>query len=129
MVMMPLVEMLRGMEPNPAYALDPKWNIVAWNSAAEMIFGDLETVPDRLRNYLNLVFTSPVLRERFVNWEDVARCSIAHFRTDSAAHVNDPEWMRMVGEVKRHSDGGAASRCCTSVGRNRKEIWVSRIGH
>ncbi|HEY6849318.1 MAG TPA: helix-turn-helix transcriptional regulator [Terracidiphilus sp.] len=103
MVMTPLLGMLRGMEPNPAYALDPKWNIVAWNRASETIFGDLESVHPAERNYLNLIFTSSVLRERFVNWEDVARCSIAHFRTDSAAHVNDPEWMRMVDELRARS--------------------------
>ena len=104
MVMTPLLGMLRGMEPNPAYALDPKWNIVAWNRASEAIFGDLDTVPLAERNYLNLIFTSPALRERFVNWEDVARCSIAHFRTDSAGHVNDPEWIRMVDELRGRSD-------------------------
>jgi transcriptional regulator with XRE-family HTH domain len=77
MVMTPLLGMLRGMEPNPAYVLDPKWNIVAWNRTSELIFGDLETVHPAERNYLNLIFTSSVLRERFVNWEEVARCSIA----------------------------------------------------
>jgi hypothetical protein len=104
MVMTPLLGMLRGMEPNPAYVLDPKWNIVAWNRTSELIFGDLETVHPAERNYLNLIFTSSLLRERFVNWEEVARCSIAHFRTDSATHVNDPEWMRMVEELRTRSD-------------------------
>jgi hypothetical protein len=38
------------MEPNPAYALDPKWEIVAWNKGSEEIFGDLDQMHREDRN-------------------------------------------------------------------------------
>jgi transcriptional regulator with XRE-family HTH domain len=103
LVMTPLREMLRGMEPNPAYALDPKWDIVAWNQGAETIFGDLGRMPREERNYMKLIFTAPAFRELFVNWEEVARCSLAHFRSDSAGDVDDPDWLRMVADLKKRS--------------------------
>jgi len=103
LVMAPLKEMLRGMNPNPAYALDARWEIVAWNQASEAIFGDLALLPREERNYMKLIFTAPAFRELFVNWEEVARCSLAHFRSDSAGLVDDPDWIRMVADLKRRS--------------------------
>ena len=102
--MAPLKAMLCGMHPKPSYALDPKWEIVAWNASAEaIIFGDLGSRPREDRKYMKLIFTDPGLRELFVNWEEVARCSLAHFRYDSDGLVEDPDWIRMVAELKRRS--------------------------
>ena len=37
-------------------------------------------------------------------WQaEFARCSLAHFRTDSAGLVEDTEWIRMVADLKRRS--------------------------
>jgi MmyB-like transcription regulator ligand binding domain len=91
------------MEPNPAYALDPQWEILAWNKGAETLFGDLGQMSREERNYLKLIFTSPVLQKLFVNWSEVARCALAHFRSDSAGHVDDPKWIRMVADLKQRS--------------------------
>lgn len=101
--MVSLRAMLGGLDPNPAYALDSHWQIVAWNKSAAIIFGDLNAMPTDDRNYLRLIFTSPRLRELFVNWEEVARCSLAHFRGDSAGNVDDVRWELLVSDLRRHS--------------------------
>ncbi|HEY8997189.1 MAG TPA: helix-turn-helix transcriptional regulator [Edaphobacter sp.] len=103
-VLLPLRLILRGLEPNPAYVLDSQWRIVAWNHAAERVFGDLSALPDEERNYLKLIFTSPVLQELFVNWKEVAQCTLAHFRSDSASLVDDPAWKRIVDDLCRRSE-------------------------
>jgi hypothetical protein len=37
-------------------------------------------------------------------WQaESARCSLVHFRTDSAGPVEDTEWIRMVADLKRRS--------------------------
>ncbi|MDE1176880.1 MAG: helix-turn-helix transcriptional regulator [Edaphobacter sp.] len=102
-IMTPLQAMLDGMNPNPAYALNPRWDFVAWNNAASTAFGDLAAMSPGERNYLRLVFTSPHLQNLFVNWEEVARCSLAHFRTDSVALIDDPSWIAMVADLRRRS--------------------------
>jgi transcriptional regulator with XRE-family HTH domain len=102
-VMVPLRAMLRGLEPNPAYALSPQWQIVAWNGGAEKLFGDLGSLEPGERNYLKLVFTSPRLRQIFLNWEEVARCCMAHFRTDTADQIDDPDWNSLVAGLKKES--------------------------
>jgi transcriptional regulator with XRE-family HTH domain len=101
--MVSLRAMLRGLDPNPAFALDSYWQIIGWNSGAEMIFGNLNAMPAEDRNYLRLIFTSSRLRELFVNWEEVALCSLAHFRGDSAANVDDARWNLLVADLKKHS--------------------------
>jgi transcriptional regulator with XRE-family HTH domain len=98
-----LQAMLGALDPNPAYAVDSQWQIIAWNKGAETIFGDLSAIPAGDRNYLKLIFTSPGLRELFVNWEEVARCSLAHFRSDSAGNVDDVRWDLLVSDLKKQS--------------------------
>jgi transcriptional regulator with XRE-family HTH domain len=102
-VIIPLKAMLRSMEPNAAYALDPKWDLIAWNEGAEIMFGGLSQMLREHRNYLKLMFTSPAFRELFVDWEEVARCCLANFRSDSASHVDDPNWISMVDDLKKRS--------------------------
>jgi len=101
--MVSLRALLGGLDPNPAYALDSQWNVIAWNKGAEIIFGNLTGVPIEDRNYLRLIFTSQRLRELFVNWEEVARCSLAHFRGDSAGNVDEVRWELLVSDLKKRS--------------------------
>lgn len=102
-VMTPLRAMLQGMEPHPAYVLDPQWHFVAWNRGTEALFGPLGDLSFEERNFVKLIFTSPSFQRIFINWEDVARCALAHFRSDSAANVDDPYWLRMVAHLKKRS--------------------------
>jgi transcriptional regulator with XRE-family HTH domain len=101
--MLSLHALLGGLEPNPAYALDSYWQIIAWNKGAEIIFGDLSTMSLENRNYVRLIFTSPRLRELFANWEEAARCALAHFRSDSAGNVEEVGWNVLVSDLKEQS--------------------------
>lgn len=97
-------QMIRSMNPHPAYALDPHWNIVAYNEAAQSIlFGDIESLPKEERNFMRLVFTSPRFRSLYVNWEEVAHCSMAHFRSDSVTHVADHRWLQLIDDLNARS--------------------------
>jgi len=66
--------MLDAHEPYPAFALDRYWNIVHWNRPLALMLSDLTADGksiDRI-NALDLVFRPGLLREQFVNWEEVA---------------------------------------------------------
>jgi transcriptional regulator with XRE-family HTH domain len=99
-----LDRMIRAMEPNPAYVLDPVWNVVAWNADAVDLFGDFEKIPAEHRNMVRLVFLDEGFRNRFCNWLEVACCVLGHFRSDSAEHVEDAYWKTLVSDLNAGSE-------------------------
>lgn len=49
------------------------------------------------------MFTDQSFRELFVDWETVAYCMLAHFRSDSAALVGQNEWQKLIDEIRELS--------------------------
>jgi PAS domain-containing protein len=95
-------QVIDSINPNPAYVLDTRWDILAWNRGAEELFGDFNALPESRRNFVWLTFAGR-FRSLYVNWEQVARCVIAHFRSDSVSHVGDLRWLQLVDELNQVS--------------------------
>ncbi|RAR38967.1 helix-turn-helix transcriptional regulator [Paenibacillus sp. MDMC362] len=94
-----LQNLLSQLEYCPTYVTDEKMNIVNWNKAAAVIFGDFDKMDDRDRNAVWRCFTSKVYRELFLNWEDHAQRLIAQFRLAYTRFVGD-EWFKgMIQEL------------------------------
>lgn len=86
----------------PAYIMDLRWNIIAWNRSADELFSFTErTLPDR--NLLRMVFTDPQLRSRLPDWQQDAAKLVAQFRCDMAAYPQDPVTQNLVAEIKQLS--------------------------
>jgi transcriptional regulator with XRE-family HTH domain len=51
--------------PYPAYCTDALTNVIAWNAAAALVFGDYAAWPAEQRNLLLLLFTETGFRTRF----------------------------------------------------------------
>ncbi len=96
-------QVIASMDPNPSYVLDTRWNLLAWNRGARELFGDFGDIPEHRRNLIRLTFLDPQYRQLFINWSDVAHCTMAHFRTDSVAHVDDPSWLGLIDELTSES--------------------------
>lgn len=79
-----LQRILDTLEFSPAYVKTPYWDVIAWNRAAEVVFHDLLSLPEGQRNLLRLIFCRPHVRERMLDWENVARFVVATFRTETA---------------------------------------------
>ncbi|QRG65910.1 helix-turn-helix transcriptional regulator [Brevibacillus choshinensis] len=89
---------------SPAYVADQRLNIVAWNKAANMIYGNYEQMSTRERNSIWRTFTSPYVRELLQeNWENHARHRLAHFRSSYAAYTDDPWWHELIGDLNEVS--------------------------
>jgi len=86
----------------PAYVMNLRWDVVAWNHLADELlnFRELE-VPER--NILRMVFTNPSLRRRLPNWQQDASRLLAHFRCDLAAVPEDPVLQALVEDLCRLS--------------------------
>ena len=79
-------------------------DILAWNRAATLVFGDLGAVPARERTWLRLLFTDTPVRRRFANWELAVRDYLALYRAASARHLDDPAHAREIAELTATSD-------------------------
>jgi len=95
----PLVQqMMDELATRPAYVLNLRWDVVAWNAAADRYFG-FAAREQPARNLLRLVFTAPDLRERLPAWQEDAPRLLACFRRDLAATPQDPMMLALVDEL------------------------------
>lgn len=93
----PLLRLLTAAHPAPAWVLNRRADLVAWNGAAEALLGDLNGEP----NYLRLVFG-----DRGALWADralVAQDAVAHLR----AVTTDIREHPAVGELVRELSAAA----------------------
>lgn len=85
-----LAQHVKQLDPCPAYILDAKLNILAWNRMAAELFEDYGAMEDEERNAVWLMFTSPHYRERIVDWGELAKSVISQFRNTYGKHIHDP---------------------------------------
>lgn len=83
----------------PALVLGKRLDILEWNPAAAVLYTDFAALPAHRRNYVSLLFTHPVIRELHQRWESDARDAVGALRMEAAADPEDPELVRLVGEL------------------------------
>lgn len=96
----PLQRMLDSLTSQPAYVLGRRWDVLAWNRAAELLFGDYGKLNGDERNIMHIVFASIEHRRLLVDWKDVASTVLAMFRADSARYAGDPEFERLISTLE-----------------------------
>lgn len=79
-----LRRVLEALADCPAMVRNPVWDVIAWNRAAAVVFGDYDALPPRERNILRLVFADEQARAGLEDWEDNARYIVAAFRAHLA---------------------------------------------
>jgi transcriptional regulator with XRE-family HTH domain len=94
---------LDSLNPNPAYLVDQRWDLVAWNRTACYVFGNFEVKPLLERNLMWLVFTEPAMRQLFADWSGFARCLLVHFRADYSQSLDDPRAIELAELLQRVS--------------------------
>jgi transcriptional regulator with XRE-family HTH domain len=98
-VTQPLLRMLESLTGQPAYVLGRRWDVLAWNRAAELLFGDYAELDGDQRNIMHIVFANGAHRKLLVDWHEVASTVLAMFRADSAAHAGDPDFERLIATL------------------------------
>lgn len=100
-----LRDVLDAQGDNPAYLVDARLNLLAWNRAAIGVFGlaeDLAAAPEQERNLLWLIFTDDA-RMWLVDRERHAKLLVAQFRDASRHLINDPWYGRFVERLQQRS--------------------------
>jgi hypothetical protein len=95
--------MLDSLTGQPAFVLGRRWDVLAWNRAAEAVYGAYGRLEGDERYTLHLVFADRDHRRLLVDWEVAARASLAMFRADCARYAGDPDFKRLVAHLTRLS--------------------------
>lgn len=94
---------LDAFDDTPAIIKTAEWTVVAWNEAAAAVLADYETLAERDRNVLRLLFRQPNpghLRDR----EAVARAVVATVRRDIERAGMREETAALVEELSAESE-------------------------
>jgi len=94
-----LARLMGQLHGTPALVFGPRLDILAWNRLAAALLHDFATVPEGQRNYVRMVFTDPVMREIYPDWEDVARTCVEVLRMEAGTNPTDPALSELVGEL------------------------------
>lgn len=85
---------------HPAYITGRRWDVLAWNAAADELLG-FGRMPEAERNIMLSMFTTTGARKRFgTGWADEARRMLAQFRLSHDLFARDPAFRDLIEQVK-----------------------------
>lgn len=94
-----LQRLLVDLNAVPAVVLGRRMDVLGWNRLAAAMITDFGEVPERHRNYIRILFTDPVIRSLYADWEAVAKTAVAQLRMAGAKTPDDPRLAALVGEL------------------------------
>lgn len=92
-----------ALDPNPAYLLNVRGDLLVWNSAEAGMIGDPGVLAEAERNVYWLMFTDPAMRRMVVDWRRQALGLLAQYRVDAAMHPGDAGFDALTGALRRAS--------------------------
>lgn len=95
--------LVQAVDPIPAYIRNSRFDIIAWNAAAKMLFVDYDMLPPQERNTLKLMFLYPPYRDLILNWSSIAHCYVSSFRAARARARDKRPFDLIVGELSEAS--------------------------
>jgi transcriptional regulator with XRE-family HTH domain len=87
----------------PAYVRSPFFDVIAWNKANTLYFGDFAATPAEERNVVWLMFTREQYRRNMPAWEDDARALVATLRLNYSAAGDSSSFSRLFGGLLARS--------------------------
>lgn len=97
------VTLVHGLLPHLAFVLNPRFDVIVHNRAAEIIMSDLIAVPPGRRNLLLWLFTGD-WDTTSDSWAATARANLKDFRYEYARHPGEPAYVALVDELTASSD-------------------------
>lgn len=88
---------------SPAFAVGRRWDVIGWNEAANVFFGDYTQMTTFERNSVWRFFTTYTFRDLLVDWEGHARQLLAQFRASCGRYPNDPRLRELIDDLMLRS--------------------------
>jgi transcriptional regulator with XRE-family HTH domain len=98
-----MTALVDAVRPNPAYVLDRLSNMVAANEDGLALFEGFADLTPYERNTCRYLLLDSRARKIFVEWEEIARGSVAHLRAANADNLDDPSLRELVFELRGRS--------------------------
>ncbi|TFV57814.1 XRE family transcriptional regulator [Mycobacterium sp. PS03-16] len=98
-----VIDLIDRMPDTAALILDAKYDILAWNSLATAVFGDLSAIPGRQRNLVRSFFLEPdpARRHHGVSGsEDFARFAVSQLRAVTERYPRDRDLQALIAELR-----------------------------
>ncbi len=110
--------MLDGLEI-PGLIVDIRGDVHAINRMGRALMVGLEAVPSRASSHARWLFLEPSARELLLDWDEIARGSVAVLRETAARYPHDTTLHSLIGELSvaspefrtRWADHDVSARC------------------
>ena len=87
----------------PSLVTDQRWNVIAWNKAACLLFGDFSEMNVRERNIVWAVFTDDKYKQLLVDWDRHAKGLLGRFRSTCGQYIEDSWLAQFIDDLKMQS--------------------------
>lgn len=101
---------LEALNPFPAYVRGRRWDVLAYNRAADAL-SDFSSATGKARNIIWRLFCDPQMPYRLGDPDCMKRRAVANFRTVAAKYPNDPQFTELIDELR-------------SVSTDFRELWA-----
>ncbi|MGH7445909.1 MAG: helix-turn-helix transcriptional regulator [Longimicrobiales bacterium] len=95
--------LLDQLDPCPAWVYGERWDILAWNRGATIIYGDLDAMPERERNIVYQLFLGARMRSMLIGWKRHASGMVGKLRTAHARYLDDAWFNELIGTLVSRS--------------------------
>lgn len=96
-----LQNVLDNLLLSPAFIMDTRWNIISWNKAATVVFGDFNKINKCERNMVWMMFNNDDYKSLFIDWEFHAKGMLARFCSTTAKYMEDPWLIEFIKNLKK----------------------------
>lgn len=94
---------LEALNPLPAYVRGRRWDVLAFNRAADAL-SDFANATGKARNIIWRLFNDPGMPYRLGDPPCMKRRAVANFRSVAAKYPNDPHFTELIDELRATSD-------------------------
>lgn len=96
-----ILHLISFLEEVPAYVLNARYDLLAWNPLASALMGDLDAQPPDNLNVIRWIFSAPDLVDHLGDEEKsrFTRAAVADLRTAVAAYPDDHDIQALVAEM------------------------------
>ena len=94
----PLV-LMEALRPYPAYVVSRTNDVLAANPAGRALFHGIWDWPLKYRNITRYLFLHPEAKRLYPEWDKLVPKSVAYLRARAGADPDDPDLVRLIGEL------------------------------
>ena len=100
-----VLHLLDRLDDTPAYVIDAKYDVLAWNRMAVALLGDFAAIPEPDRNIVWQAFCGPRPVDRYPGPEvdEFAEQCVADLRAASARYPDDPGIRQLLDRLRANS--------------------------